>query len=825
LLIEAARKAAVADGLQPQAASSVPTTTSSTVKNENKIEPTTDKGDSDAVAAAMAMVASGNTVVKGAEKNYNESIDQKMETKGTTNGSFTMPVSAPQSSFPAPNSVPSVSFTKTAQQQLKPPVTSDPPSAGSAAHRLAVAAATSSTPTPAAATSKEQAVPQASSVPVVQRNGSGGPTAKKKGPPLRRGKWTSEEEAYANRLIVEFKAGLLPLTDGTTLRTFLSKLLNCDPMRISKKFVGSNCIGKQVFRRRTVDINRLTPDQIQQSRAELSELERRFLERVAQTNRLKSSGVNGNNSGNGNGSSAASSSSLKMKHGGGLRGDTQPNPPWLQPPNGFKHGTGASVATSALSSGTVNRAALAGRAMLGAPGNAPVGGAMGDKLSKAPGSSSGSAGILALMEMQRQNQNNLLQRQSQNNLMQNVSQSLSNQPSASNLLADAASAIKESNSQGSLSVPALAQIARNQSAARIAGLAAARGNSMTDLMLKTGLSRNQLSQLAREHQRNSSASISNMMERQSSLDALMSLDFQSLQSIDNLANLIQAGNSSQVPRTGMKNWSSDGNNSTNHLSSVAASLGANNNINNVPLSQQIPSESKMESLIRTLSNGALGNKLQGNAGSNATFNNLLQNVQGMNNVDGNNASNLFGNAASAVNLVNMLRTDSSTGLTALRVQDGLAQRNSSVDDFLSLVASGDIPHQDPHLLNVPLQSVLQQQHQNNQSGAQAAATILAQQQLLAQAANNVNGSSFSQKMASFGLSNNHSAASLLNQYTNSQNTNTAAAALAQQLQEARAASALATVTAQQRNSSTEQLKRKLSSQNTAGFGDLRPSKR
>jgi hypothetical protein len=100
-------------------------------------------------------------------------------------------------------------------------------------------------------------------------NNSGG--GGKKGPALRRGKWTPEEEAYANRLIQEFKAGLLPLTDGTTLRTFLSKLLNCDPMRISKKFVGSNCIGKQVFRRRNADMNRLTPEQIQQSRAELSE--------------------------------------------------------------------------------------------------------------------------------------------------------------------------------------------------------------------------------------------------------------------------------------------------------------------------------------------------------------------------------------------------------------------------------------------------------------------------------------------------------------------------------------------------------------------------
>ena len=46
------------------------------------------------------------------------------------------------------------------------------------------------------------------------------------------------------RLVHEFKAGTLPLAEGTTLRTFLSKLLNCDPMRISKKFVGGNCIGK-----------------------------------------------------------------------------------------------------------------------------------------------------------------------------------------------------------------------------------------------------------------------------------------------------------------------------------------------------------------------------------------------------------------------------------------------------------------------------------------------------------------------------------------------------------------------------------------------------
>ena len=92
-----------------------------------------------------------------------------------------------------------------------------------------------------------------------------------------------------------------------------------------------------------------------------------------------------------------------------------------------------------------------------------------------------------------------------------------------------------------------------------------------------------------------------------------------------------------------------------------------------------------------------------------------------------------GNAASAVSLANLLRENSSTGLTALRMQDGLNQRNSSVDDFLSLVAAGDIPHQDPSLLNVPL---MQHQQSNNQGGGDAAANLLAQQQLLAQATGN-----------------------------------------------------------------------------------------
>ena len=63
----------------------------------------------------------------------------------------------------------------------------------------------------------------------------------------------SQETAYADRLILHFEAGLLPLENGATLRAFLSKKLNCDPMRISKKFAGARCLGKQIFLRRAPD--------------------------------------------------------------------------------------------------------------------------------------------------------------------------------------------------------------------------------------------------------------------------------------------------------------------------------------------------------------------------------------------------------------------------------------------------------------------------------------------------------------------------------------------------------------------------------------------
>ena len=114
-------------------------------------------------------------------------------------------------------------------------------------------------------------------------------TAASSSAPLRRGKWTMEEEQYANRLILEFKAGLLPLADGTTLRTFLSRLLKCDPMRISKKFVGDKCIGRKVYRRRDEsELQKLSPEDMEKTRLELCELERLFLDRVFSASSLQS---------------------------------------------------------------------------------------------------------------------------------------------------------------------------------------------------------------------------------------------------------------------------------------------------------------------------------------------------------------------------------------------------------------------------------------------------------------------------------------------------------------------------------------------------------
>ena len=66
--------------------------------------------------------------------------------------------------------------------------------------------------------------------------------------PLRRVKWTPEEETYALAEIHNFNSGYQDASPGITLRSYLSEKLQCNPMRITKKFTGDASIGKKVIR-------------------------------------------------------------------------------------------------------------------------------------------------------------------------------------------------------------------------------------------------------------------------------------------------------------------------------------------------------------------------------------------------------------------------------------------------------------------------------------------------------------------------------------------------------------------------------------------------
>ena len=57
---------------------------------------------------------------------------------------------------------------------------------------------------------------------------------------VRTGKWTTEEQNYLDKIVEDFEKGLLPISRGTSLRLLLSKVLNCDPMRLTKKCARNN---------------------------------------------------------------------------------------------------------------------------------------------------------------------------------------------------------------------------------------------------------------------------------------------------------------------------------------------------------------------------------------------------------------------------------------------------------------------------------------------------------------------------------------------------------------------------------------------------------
>jgi hypothetical protein len=87
-----------------------------------------------------------------------------------------------------------------------------------------------------------------------------------------------EEEEYTSRIIHYFSIGLLALPEGSTLRAYLADKLNCDPMRITKKYAGASCLGRRVLHFQ--DRPQPSAVEFQLAKAELDLLEKRFRTRV-----------------------------------------------------------------------------------------------------------------------------------------------------------------------------------------------------------------------------------------------------------------------------------------------------------------------------------------------------------------------------------------------------------------------------------------------------------------------------------------------------------------------------------------------------------------
>lgn len=97
---------------------------------------------------------------------------------------------------------------------------------------------------------------------------------------VRSGRWSVEEENYARAMIDAFKAGYLPLHGNVSLRKFLSEVLVCHPMRISKKFVGY--VRKYHWYR--IAAGKCDPESKRQALLNLCHLERVFWTSLQQNN-------------------------------------------------------------------------------------------------------------------------------------------------------------------------------------------------------------------------------------------------------------------------------------------------------------------------------------------------------------------------------------------------------------------------------------------------------------------------------------------------------------------------------------------------------------
>lgn len=97
--------------------------------------------------------------------------------------------------------------------------------------------------------------------------------------PVRAGKWNPEEDAYLRKLVELFCLGVLDdVEQKSSMRAWLARMLNCCPMRISKKQMhGEKFVGKAKFKKDLDAINSLTQTEYDIACNEVYELRASFL--------------------------------------------------------------------------------------------------------------------------------------------------------------------------------------------------------------------------------------------------------------------------------------------------------------------------------------------------------------------------------------------------------------------------------------------------------------------------------------------------------------------------------------------------------------------
>ncbi|GAB9464370.1 hypothetical protein Gpo141_00001801 [Globisporangium polare] len=101
--------------------------------------------------------------------------------------------------------------------------------------------------------------------------------------PVRSGKWNHEEEDYLRKLVELFCLGVLDeVEQKSSMRAWLSRMLNCCPMRISKKQMnGEKFIGKAKFTKNHEAISTMTQEQYDESCDQVHHLRFSFLKHWA----------------------------------------------------------------------------------------------------------------------------------------------------------------------------------------------------------------------------------------------------------------------------------------------------------------------------------------------------------------------------------------------------------------------------------------------------------------------------------------------------------------------------------------------------------------